>query len=279
MKKILFILATTLVCFNVQAQIVSSSSSRVVRIVEEKPKKPKKPVKPFETKHYIKGGVNPNFMIATQVYDMYKLLKTTEIPGFHLMYGMEKPFSKNTRWSCTYWGFEAGVSRWAFETPWDNLEGYGSLKSYDWKDEGGWPDYMNICRLGLQFAPKIGFKIGSRGKKFSMGVEVGAYINYNLSSSYALDEYEYDDEEITPELIETSDLLMEAFFNEWNDLEAGGFIGAGFWMGRVYLGLRYSMGWTPSFENDMDKELIEGYYLPAGLFVHQNVYMSIGFAF
>lgn len=278
MKRILFILATALVCFNMQSQIVSSSSSRVVRIVEEKPKKPKKPVKPFETKHYIKGGVNGGHMIATQVYDIYELIEGGDLPGFHLMYGMEKPFSKNTRWNCTYWGFEAGVSRWAFST--NYLEGYGSHKKYQWEDEGGWLEYQNINRLGLQFAPKVGIKIGSRGKKFSMGVEVGAYINYNLSSSYALDDYEYyDDVEITPELKETSDLLMEAFFNEWNDLEAGGFIGAGFWMGRVYLGLRYSMGWTPSFENDMDKELIEGYYLPAGLFVHENLYISIGFAF
>lgn len=278
MRKFLFVMMTVLACFNMQAQIVSSSSSRVVRIVEEKPKKP---VSPFETKHYIKGGVNPNFMIATEIYSgMYNLLETTEIPGFHLMYGMEKPFSKNTRWSCTYWGFEAGVSRWAFE-PYENLEGYGSHKKYQWKYEGGWPDYKNICRLGLQFAPKVGFKIGSRGKKFSMGVEAGAYVNYNLSSSYALDldDYEYSDVEITPEFKETCDILMEAFFNEWNDLEAGGFIGAGFWMGRVYWGLRYSMGWTPSFQNDIDKELIEGYYLPAGLFVHQNVYMSIGIAF
>lgn len=279
MKKILFILATTLVCFNVQAQIVSSSSSRVVRIVEEKPKKPKKPVKPFETKHYIKGGINANFMIATQVYDMYELLDAGNLPGFHLMYGMEKPFSKNTRWSCTYWGFEAGVSRWDFSLNDFDFYGYGKYDFQEWKQQGTWPSYGNINRLGLQFAPKVGFKIGSRGKKFSMGVEVGAYINYNLSSSHTLDDYKYDYEEITPDLKETSELLMEAFFNEWNGFEAGGFIGAGFWMGRVYLGLRYSMGWTPSFENDMDKELIEGYYLPAGLFVHENIYWSIGFAF
>ena len=262
---------TVLACFDMQAQIVSSSSSRVIRIVEEKPIKP---VKPFETKHYIKGGVNPNFMIGTNTH-LYSLLETTEIPGFHLMYGMEKPFSKNTRWSCTYWGFEAGVSRWAFGL--DNYEfyGYGSFYDYDWR--GTWPSYENICRLGVQFAPKVGFKIGSRGKKFSMGVEAGVYVNYNLSTSYEL--YCYEEEDITPEFQETADLLMEAFLNEWDDFEAGGFIGAGFWMGRVYLGLRYSMGWTPSFENDEDLELIEGYYLPAGLFVHQNVYMSIGIAF
>ena len=276
MKRVLFILATVLLCINVQAQIVSSSSSRVVRIVEEKPKKPKKTIVPFETKHYVKGGINANNMLETQGYDY--LLSVGSAPGFHLMYGMEKPFSKNAQWSCAYWGFETGVSRWSFSTD-SGLE-YGNLfNDYENSYHETWPSFENIYRLGLQLAPKIGLKIGSRGKKFSMGIEAGVYVNYNLRSSYRFDTWEYDDKELTNEFKEKCDLLMDAFFNEWNNLEAGVFVGVGCWIKKVHLGLKYSMAETPSFSNNECVRLIEGYDLPAGPFAHQNVYTSIGFSF
>ena len=274
MKRFLFIVAAMVMCLGVQAQIVSSSSSRVVRIVEEKPKKP---VTPFNTKHYIKGGVNVNEMYG----DFDCLLEIASVPGLHLLYGMEKPFSKNAQWACTYWGFEAGASRWAFSLDGGNLKGAGAFpegeKSH-WR-QGSWPSYDNICRLGLHFAPRIGFKIGSRGKKISMGVEAGAYVNYNLKSSYILDEYDYSDIELTAEFKETTDLLMEAFFNEWNDLEAGTFFGVGFWIKRVYLGVRYAVPITPSFLYTDDKELIPGYFMPSGSYTHDNLFMSIAIAF
>ena len=273
MRRFLLVFAAVMMGFMAQAQIVSSSSSRVVRIVEEKPAKPKKPVKPFETMHYIKGGVNVNQMLVPETY-IY-LMEATDIPGLHLMYGMEKPFRKDSKTVCAYWGYEAGVSRWAFNLVNHDLNGYGS---YGYSET--WPEYKNVCQFGAQFAPKLGYKIGSRGKKFSMGVEVGAYVNYTFGTpSYLFDEYNYvyDDEYNIDEA--TSAMLMDALFSEWNDLEAGVFLGFGFWMRSVYLGFRYSTAVTPSFDYKEVTEIYDGYYLPAGEYIHENFYISLGISF
>ena len=241
----------------------------MVRIVEEKPEKP---IVPFETKHYIKGGANNNYMGTPEYigsdHGLYTLLGyPEELMGLHLMYGLERPFAQ-TRWTCMYWGIEAGGTMAAFSIN----DGHSLFQHCDWQGKI-WPEYGDICRFGLQFAPKIGYKVGTRSKKISVSFEAGIYANYNLGSTYTP-----IDDMMTSEESETSDLLMDALFNEWNNLETGAFVGSGCWLGPIYLGFRFSFG-LPSFTNKEIIELIENYYMPAGPFAHENVYMSIGVAF
>lgn len=266
MRKFLFVMMTVLACFDMQAQIVSSSSSRVIRIVEEKPEKP---IVPFETKHYIKGGANVNQLYTVGHGDIL-LDCAPELPGFHLMYGMEKPFAQ-ARWACLYWGFEAGGTMGAFSLYGDDF--------YEFADYQGnrWLDIEEICRFGVQITPKIGFKVGSPAKKVSFDVEVGLYANYNIGSTYAAHRQN------SPEESETSELLMNALFNGWNNFESGVLAGIGYWIGPIYLSARYSIGLTSPFAG-MDKEPIEGYYMPAAYdtytnATHHNVYISLGIAF
>lgn len=276
MKK--FLSAILMVAMGVcaQAQIVSSSSSRVVRVVEKKPVKEEVVEEvistPFDVSHYVKWGANllDEMTPSGGVYFLWSSF------GWHLMYGTDRPFwqkeGKNVRegtYSCLYWGYEAGMVTRGF-----SLDGYNIADLCD--DQGNhWPDYDQIKRIGLQVAPKIGFKWGGPDDglgTIALGAEVGFYTNYNVKSSYSLGEYTMGISTAT------SDLLMNAFFDAWSNFETGisaGIFGA---IGPMRLDIRYVGGLVPSFSG-VDCKPVEGYYIPPVSATYNSMYVSLGVEF
>ena len=258
MKKFLF--ATLMVVMGIcaHAQIVSSSSSRVVRPVVVKEKKPSTP---FEISHYVKWGWDGFSEMTTPSGSVLMDCYSGDAPlSWSLMYGADRPFwQKEDAWgdtySCLYWGYEVGITRRGF-----GIDGY---EVDDLNDDQGndWPDYDQIRRFGLQVAPKIGFKWGlpdDGAATIAMGIEVGLYVNYNVKSSYLLTDDKYFRHDITSA---TSDLLMSAFFDAWNNFDTGISVGAFYILGPIRLELKYVGGLAPSFSG-VDCVPVKGYYIP-----------------
>ena len=281
MKKFLFTALMVVMGVCAQAQIVSSSSSRVVRVVE-KPvveEKPVEPVTPFDVSHYVKldVGILGTYMPTSDYRDL--LNPSDDGYGWSLMYGMDIPFWQKEAgggYSCLYWGFEAGMTTRSFAID-------GSHFDYLSEWEGNkWPDYDKFKRLGLQVAPKIGFKWGVNSKdatgglrSVGWGIELGLYANYNVKSSYLLTDNKYGKEGILPA---TSELLMSAFIDAWNDFDTGIFVETFFIIGHIRWGVGYVGGLTPSFSG-VDCKPVEGYYLPPVSATYGSGFMSFGVEF
>lgn len=275
MKRILLPIAVLLTCFEVQAQryivgdnIVSSSSSRVVRIVEEKP------IIPFETIHYIKGGVNANFIIL-EGWESEVMEVSQNSPGAHLVYGMDKPFAQKGH-ACLFWGYEIGGAINSFSPYSYELN---EIREFD-----PWPDGYDISRYGIRLSPKIGFKLG--GPKASIGMDVGCYVDYTFHSTYSYWGMDSDNDRYS-EYVEMYNPLIDVLVNErWSKLDAGLFIGGGLWIRRSYFGFRYSIGIIDPFlsgNQDSDDIFVipndalgeHRYFLPVGYGAQQhNVYFS-----
>ena len=272
MKKFLSAILMVAMSVCAQAQIVSSSSSRVVRVVEKPVVKetPTKPSTPFDVSHYVIWTPN-------MIYNMSNSGKEL-LYGFfssNLMYGMNIPFwqqeGKNGwegTYSCLYWGFEAGITTRKFDMGSDFPKNGG---------ENRWPTYEKIKRTGLQIAPKVGFKWGDPDDGFgtiAMGIELGLYANYNIGNSYLLGE-DYYSKDFSPA---TSDLLMSAFFDAWNKLETGISVEAIFTLGPVRLGLGYVGGLAPSFSGIGCKP-VAGYYIPPMSATYHCLLYTLGVEF
>lgn len=157
MKKFLF--ATLMVMMGVcaQAQIVSSSSSRVIRFVENKP------ATLFEPNYYIKGGLSVlSFTGGSSFYSL---------AGYNLVFGYDKPFLQDKTdvplRGCISWGIEAGLSS----------RGTGIEFRYYWAD---------ILKHSLIINPKLTFKVGS--PKFSWYYDAGVFLSADYASSIDADD-------------------------------------------------------------------------------------------
>lgn len=225
MKKFLFATLMVMMGICAQAQIVSSSSSRVVRIVEEKPAEP---VNPFEPSYYVKGGFSV-LTFSSEEDDSWMVPTFNSLLGYNLVFGYDKPFFQDTKnvplRGCISWGIEAGLSSRGTEIVFDGVS----------NDFSG-----SIFKHSLIVNPKLIFKIGS--PKFSWYYDAGAFLRFDYASS-----------------IDTSSEL-ENLFAEWTDdqnVDAGISIGTGFWINRFEIGFNALWGFAPLFDAEDNFE-VEG---------------------
>lgn len=220
MKKFLF--ATLMVVMGVcaQAQIVSSSSSRVVRLVEEEPKpvapvKEPKPIIPFEPSFYVKGG--PAILIFSAKDEW--ILSYPSSTGYSLVFGYDKPFFQDdVSVAALSWGIEAGLSS----------------RGTTVKSLGG-ADWASVLKHSLIANPKLTFKVG--GPKFSWNIDFGAFLSFDYAMSF---DAKYDN---TKEL-----------FDEWTqgqNVDAGLSLGTSFWISHFQIGVNYLVGFTSLFDTEV----------------------------
>ena len=219
MKK--FLLAALLLVMGAyaQAQIVSSSSSRVVRIVEPVEQKP---TQLFEPKFYVKGGFSNLDYVGDQLFYGYGESDHYGTLGYNLVFGYEKPFFQRAGESaCISWGIEAGLASRGTEF-----------------EFGG--NYVNILKNGLIVNPKLVAHLGT--PKFSWYYDLGLFLQYDYESEIVADLYdlEYVFDELTAE----------------QNTCVGLSVNTGFWINRFEIGVGALLGVTPMF--GFDDESFEG---------------------
>lgn len=217
MKKFLFATLMMMMGVCAQAQIVSSSSSRVVRIVEEA-----KPAIPFEPSYYVKGGLS--VLTFTSEDDGWLAPSYYSLAGYNLVFGYDKPFFQDKKnmpvRGCISWGIEAGLSS----------RGTGIEIAGDW---------ASVLKHSLIVNPKLTFKIG--GPKFSWYYDVGAFLRLDYAKSI---DAGYDD----------MVALFEEWTEDQN-VDAGLSFGTGFWINRFEIGFSSLFGFTSLFDTSTDNEI------------------------
>lgn len=225
MKKYLFATLMAVMGVCAQAQIVSSSSSRVIHFVDEKPAEPFKPTR------YVKGGFSVLNFISEN--DDWMSPSYYSLTGYNLVFGYDKPFFQDKTDAplrgCISWGIEAGLSS----------RGTGIDLSGDYELSGD--DCVEVLKHSLIVNPKLTFKIGS--PKFSWYYDLGAFVRFDYATGI---DAGYDD--------------LETLFQEWTEdqnVDAGLSLGTGFWINRFEIGFGVLFGFSPLFSTGTENE-IEG---------------------
>ena len=228
MKKFLFVALLVAMSVCVQAQIVSSSSSRVVRIVEEA-----KPAEPFVPNYYVKGGLSVLSFSSDEDGWMYP--EFYSLTGYNLVFGYDKPFLQDKKdvplRGCISWGIEAGLSSRGTGI---ELDGYS----------------VRILKHSLIVNPKMTFKVGS--PKLAWYYDAGAYLRLDYAKSISAGN---DDMET---------LFSE--WTEEKNVDAGLSVGTGFWINRFEIGFNALCGFTSLFDTGTERD-IEGMTTSAQLHI------------
>ena len=210
MKKFLFSTLIMMVSVFAQAQIVSSSSSRVVRIVNEKP------TEPFLPSYYVKGGLS--VLSFNNNDEGWETPSCYSITGYNLVFGYEKPLFQDTKdvpvRGGIFWGVEAGLSS------------RGSGVEFG----GNW---CTIFKHRLIVNPKLTFKMGS--PKFSWYYDAGAFLGFDYASSI-----DAGSSTIQKILDEQTESVVEDY---------GLSVGTGFWINRFEIGVSVLFGFSPLIDS------------------------------
>lgn len=142
MKKFLLLLATSLFCMGMQAQIVSSRSVSIQREAKV----------PSETMWYLRGGLNMMGFAGDGADGLDKKA------GYNFVYGFQKPVGTIG----TYWGMDFG------------------LGSRGWKAEESGYD-ISLMAHNVQVSPfTFGWKYGITDS-FKLDVHAGAFVSFDYT--------------------------------------------------------------------------------------------------